>query len=115
MIAALCTRCSCCFEGCGLSKFRQDYCFKHAYMHLSIEFRVICQASSEGILQHMMPQDVEVFLSTRLMFYRDEALQFIAAWIMEPAAIIALGSLLPAAGTYSGERLSRILQQVRGP
>jgi hypothetical protein len=111
----LCIKCRCEVEGCAQPKFRQRYCFHHAYMHLSIEYKVICQASTEGVLHRMMPLDIEALFSNRPCFHQDEALQFIAAWIMEPAAIRSLAVSCPKSDTHSGQELSRSLQQVRAP
>ena len=55
---------------------------------------MIYQASQAGMLQKLVPQDVQTFLSIRDLFWEDEALLLIAAWIMEP---MALGGLLPKA------------------
>ena len=110
---ALCINCCCCLVGCGQPKFRTRYCFSHAYMNLSIEFRVIRLASADGFLERMVPEDVKAFLAHGPVFCRDEALLFVAAWIMEPAAIRFLETCCPAQQFYTGEELSTSIQQVR--
>ena len=73
---------------------------------------MIYQASQEGMLQKLVPRDVQTFLSIRDLFWEDEALLFIAAWIMEPIAIVALGSCCPKPSLYSAHELSSCLQEV---
>lgn len=108
----LCIECCCQLAGCFQPRFRRMFCFSHSYLHLGTEITMIYQASQEGMLQKLVPRDVQTFLSIRDLFWEDEALLFIAAWIMEPIAIVALGSCCPKPSLYSAHELSSCLQEV---
>jgi len=70
--------------------------------------------SESGILDHMMPLDIQAFLSAQPEFKDDKALELICAWVIEPAAIRLLMVHRPASRRYKGEELFTSLQHVCG-
>lgn len=112
---ALCDCCRCSSPDCSRARFRTKFCFGHAYESLGLEFRVIRHLHQEAIMQDMMPLDIQAFLGAQATFNHDLALELIAAWIKEPAAINALMAHRPTSKHYTGAELLISLQQVCGP
>ena len=71
--------------------------------------------SQEGLLQQMIPCDVEQLLASRTEFGDDLVLQLIAAWLKEPAAVKAMVNFKPTRKCYSAKELMCCLHQVSRP
>jgi Protein kinase domain len=122
--SAFCNNCTCvCVEvGAGSSRgrclccrSRSEYCYRHLYLSMPRELQVVRHLGQEGLLQQMMPCDVEQLLASRAKFGKDLVLQFIAAWLKEPAAIKALAKFKPNGTVYTARELMGTLHQVSRP
>ena len=113
--AAICNSCRCSSPDCSEAKFRSPFCFKHAYQGLRIEFRVIRHLWNADVIQQMMPQELQAFLEVKPKLGKDLALELIAAWVNNPAAIKLLAAHQPQITNYKGKDLLISLQQVFGP
>ena len=111
----VCHNCRCASPKCSNSKFCSDYCFRHAYESLSLEFRVIQHLQQHRILEDMMPLDIQAFLVAQATFKHDLALELISAWVKEPPAIALLMNHRPTSKLYTGADLLISLKQVRSP
>jgi len=94
---------------------RSAFCYYHGYLALSRELQVVRHLGQEGLLQHMVPCDVEELLANRTKLGKDLVLQLIAAWLQEPAAIKALVKFKPARTDYTATELMRTLHDVSRP
>jgi hypothetical protein len=91
------------------------FCHRNAYQSLNPVFRVIRQMSVSGLLDRMLPRDIQAFLTALPDFEHDLALELICAWVNEPAAIRLVIAHRPSSRRYTGEDLLVSLQQVCGP
>ena len=90
---------------CRCERYQSHYCFSHLYLSLPRELQVLRRLSQEGLLQQMIPSDLEQFLASRNEFGDDLVLQLIAAWLQEPAAVRALVNFKPKRTNYSAKEL----------
>ena len=100
-------------ERCFRSRKRGETCYAHVYAKFSIVLKACRRLGRIGLLQDLVPCDIEAFLAAGPI-HDDLVLQFIGAWLKHPLAIAALSACRPQGSSYSPRDLMNCLHQVPG-
>lgn len=95
------------------ARFRGVTCWQHKHATLSLELKACRRLGRFGLLDQLIPCDVEAFLKAPI--HDDLVLQLIGAWLKHPTAIEALGRLRPPRVAYSAAALMESLYGASRP
>ena len=100
-------------QRCSDGRSRGDTCYRHRHAKLSLVLKACRRLGRFGLLDLLVPCDVEVFLKAPI--HDDLVLQLIGAWLKHPVAIEALARSRPRGSAYSAAALMKCLHGVLRP